>query len=128
MLEQETTLFGCTHAEVGAWMAEEIGLPNSIHNAIKYHHKPSAAPNDMNMVSLVSLAEALTRTYRPRVEDDGIWTAEHAAILLEFSLSSEILHEIGVQFMEAQPDIERFFSPDKPAEGQNEAESEAPAH
>ncbi len=122
MLEQETTLFGCTHAEAGAWMAEEIGLPNSIYNAIKYHHKPSATPDDMNMVSLVSLAEALTRTYRPRVEDDGIWTSEHAAILLEFSLSSEILHEIGAQFIEAQPEIERFFSPDPPAGEQSEAQ------
>ena len=69
MLEEETTVFGCTHADAGAWFAEEIGLPNSIVLSIKYHHKPSATPDEMNLVSLVSLAEAFTRMFNPRVED-----------------------------------------------------------
>ena len=111
MLEQETTLFGCTHAEAGAWFAEEVGLPSAIVTTIKHHHKPSAAPEDMHMVSLVSLAEALTRTFSPRVEDDGIWTPEHDAILLEFSLSEHDLQKVGDQFKDARGEIEKFFSP-----------------
>jgi len=110
MLAQETELFGCDHAEAGALFAEEIGLPSGIVTTIKYHHTPSAAPEDMSMVSLVALAEALTRMIKPRVEDDGIWTREHDAILLEFSLAENDLHEIGERFKEAQVQIESFFS------------------
>jgi putative nucleotidyltransferase with HDIG domain len=110
MLEQEYTVFGCTHTEAGAWFAEVIGLPNSIVTSIRYHHKPSAAPDEMNIVSLVSLAEAFTRTFSPRVEDDGIWTPEHDAILLEFFLSPEDVHSIGNRLSAARSDIERFFS------------------
>lgn len=111
MLEQETTVFGCTHAEAGAWFAEDIGLPYSIVTSIKYHHKPSAAPDEMNLVSLVSLAEAFTRMFGPRVEDDGIWTPEHNAILLEFSLTKEDLRAVSDRFSAARDDIERFFAP-----------------
>lgn len=121
MLKQETSLFGCTHAQAGAWFAEEIGLPLSIVTTIKYHHQPSAAPDEMSMVSLVSLAEALTRMLSPRVEDDGIWTPEHDAILLEFSLSENDLHGIGEKFRGAQKEIEQFFSSDNPEDSQKKA-------
>ncbi|HTF99175.1 MAG TPA: HDOD domain-containing protein [Nitrospirota bacterium] len=110
MLEQEKDLYACTHAQAGAWFAEEVGMPGSIVNAIKYHHSPSLAPDDMNLVSLVSLAEGLTRMFTPRVEDDGIWTREHDAILLEFSLAHECLQAIGAQMVDMQKDIERIFA------------------
>jgi putative nucleotidyltransferase with HDIG domain len=111
MLEQETSLFGCTHAEAGSWFAEEIDLPSSIVTTIKHHHQPSLAPEEMHMVSVVSLAEALTRTFSPRVEDDGIWTPEHDAILLEFSLGENDIQKIGDRFRDARGEIEKFFSP-----------------
>ena len=110
MLEQEVEQFGCTHAQAGAWFAEQVGLPYSIVMTIKHHHQPSTAPEEMNLVSLVSLAEALTRMFKPRVEDDGIWTPEHNAILLEFSLTPEDLKILEQKFLAAQSGIEHFFS------------------
>jgi len=110
LLDQEQDLYGCTHPQAGAWFAEEIGLPNSIVTTIRYHHLPSAAPDEMHLVSLVSLAEALTRMFRPRIEDDGIWTMEHNAILLEFALTQEYLNDIGRVFALAQTEIESFFA------------------
>jgi putative nucleotidyltransferase with HDIG domain len=110
MLEQETDLYGCNHAQAGAWFAEEIGLPASVVTTIKYHHQPSSAPDDMSLVSLVALSEALTRMFKPRVEDDGIWTQEHNAILLEFSLAQEDLQALGTILLAMQPNIESFFS------------------
>lgn len=110
LLAQEISLFGCTHADAGAWFAEEVGLPDNIVITIRHHHQPSAAPDEMSTVSVVSLAEALTRTFTPRVEDDGIWTPEHDAILLEFSLSGNDLKELGDRFKEAQPGIQQIFS------------------
>jgi putative nucleotidyltransferase with HDIG domain len=110
MLEQELAIFECTHAEAGAWFAEEANLPASIVTTIKYHHLPSQAPDKMGIVSLVSLAEALSRMFSPRIEDDGIWTREHDALLLEFSLSQNDLRTIGERFTEAHGDIEKAFS------------------
>ncbi len=109
MLEQERSIFGCTHARAGAWFAEEIGLPSGIVTTIRFHHLPSEAPDEMNTVSVVSLSEALTRMFKPRVEDDGIWTPEHDAVLLEFSLSEQDLHALRGKFLEAQAGIESFF-------------------
>jgi putative nucleotidyltransferase with HDIG domain len=110
LLDQEQDLYGCTHPQAGAWFAEEIGLPNSVVMTIKHHHLPSATPDEMHLVSLVSLAEALTRMFRPRIEDDGIWTMEHNAILLEFALTQEYLNKIGRVFAQAQSEIESFFT------------------
>ena len=111
MLEQERSLFGCTHAEAGAWFAEGIGLPSGIVTTIRHHHKPSAAPEEMTMVAVVSLAEALSRMFSPRIEDDGIWITEHDAVLLEFSLSQSSLHDIGEKFKAARGEIEMVFAP-----------------
>ncbi len=113
LLDQEMEQYGCTHPQAGAWFAEEVGLPNSIVTAIKYHHLPSAAPEEMHLVSLVSLAGALTRMFMPRVEDDGIWTQEHNAILLEFALTQEQIHNIGRVYAQARAGIENFFASSK---------------
>jgi len=110
MLEQEMNLFGCTHAEAGAWFAHEMKLPSSVVNTIHYHHNPSAAPDERNIVSLISMAEVFARMFRPRIEDDGIWTPQHNAILLEFSLSPEEQAALGEKFMASQKEIEAIFS------------------
>ena len=124
MLEQERSLFGCTHAEAGAWFAEEIALPSSIVTTIRHHHKPSAAPEEMSMVAIVSLSEALSRSFSTRVEDDGIWITEHDAILLEFSLSPANLHDLGEKFKAARGDIEKVFAPP----GQESSEEKPDTH
>lgn len=109
MNERENAAFGCTHAEAGAWFVEEIGMPADIVRAIACHHKPSAAGDSREMVAAVSLAEALSRRFSPRIEDDGIWTMEHDALLLEFSLTEQGLHNIGNKLSDAKPEIEGIF-------------------
>jgi len=110
MLEKESVVFGCTHAEAGAWFLEEIGMPPDIVSTTAYHHNPSGATENRDMVSIVALAEALSRKLSPRIEDDGIWTREHDAILLEFGLSETAILQLGEKFNEAKSEIESFFS------------------
>lgn len=109
MLEFETELFGCTHSDAGSWFAEETGMPAEIVAVTRYHHKPSAAKEYKDAVSIISLAEALTQHLSPHIEGDGIWTKEHDAILLEFSLTDDKLMHIGDSFLGAKPVIEKFF-------------------
>ncbi len=109
MLEQEIALFGCTHAEAGGWYAENVGIPEEIVHAIRYHHRPSAAKGNRLSVSIVSIAEGFSRTLRPRIVDDGIWTPEHDAILLELAIGEDTKHAIRQKLSGLEYDIKAFF-------------------
>lgn len=110
MLEIETDLFGCTHAEAGAWWAEAAGLPSEIIASIRFHHCPSKTMEFRDSVSIISLAEALSRMFDPRIEDDGLWTGEHDALLLELGIDSNDLAVIGGNFFGSKKEAEKFFN------------------
>jgi putative nucleotidyltransferase with HDIG domain len=67
MIEKEREFFGCTHADSGSWFAEAAGLPLEIVLTIKDHHSPSLAKEFRDSVSIVALAEAMSRMYSPRI-------------------------------------------------------------
>ncbi len=110
MLEKERVLFGCTHAEAGAWFAEAASLPLEIILTIKDHHSPSKAREFKDSISIVSLAEAMSRMYSPRIEDDGLWTEEHNAILLEFGIDNKEVALIGEKLYSARKEAENYFA------------------
>ncbi len=109
LLEKEIAAFGCDHAEAGSWFAKKTKLPIEQVHAIQYHHAPSQAKDFADIVAVVSLAEALSRRYSPKIEDDGIWTGEHDAILLELGLTNEDLEEIGVKLGQEVLEIQSFL-------------------
>ena len=109
MLDQEAALFGCTHAEAGGWFAETVGLPTEIVSTIRHHHQPSSVEEGREIVSVIALAEALSRQISPRIEDDGIWTREHDAILLELSFTQTDISSFAETFAAVKPEIESFF-------------------
>jgi HD-like signal output (HDOD) protein len=110
MLEKELELFGCTHPEAGGWYAENAGIPDEIVHAIRHHHHPAAADGNRLGVSVVAIAEGFARTLRPRLIDDGIWTPEHDAILLELSIGEETRQAIRHKLHGLEYDIRTFFS------------------
>jgi len=59
MLQAEKEVFGATHADVGARMAQRWGFPEVLVDAIGNHHSPSEA-RDHVLCADVNLAEALT--------------------------------------------------------------------
>jgi HD-like signal output (HDOD) protein len=109
LLEKEVALFGCDHALAGSWLLEKARLPREQVLAIRYHHAPSKTSEFADHVAVVSLAEALSRRYNPRIEDDGIWTEEHDAALLELSLSNDDLEDIGVRLCQEEQAIKSFL-------------------
>jgi putative nucleotidyltransferase with HDIG domain len=60
MEEAERGLFGSSHAEVGAWLAERWGLPADLVEAIACHHRPEAATRNRKLAALVHVANSLT--------------------------------------------------------------------
>jgi HD-like signal output (HDOD) protein len=110
MLEKEMGLFGCTHADAGAWLAEAAGLPSEIILTTRYHHSPSLAKESRDSVAIVSLAEAMSRMYSPRIEDDGLWAKEHDVLLLELGIDLKELAVIGEKLYGAKIEAEKFFA------------------
>ena len=109
-LKRRREFFGCTHAESGAWFAEAAGLPLEIILTIKDHHSPSQAKEFRDSISIVALAEAMSRMYNPRIEDDGLWSPEHNALLLEFGIERKELTDIGEKLFAARIEAENFFA------------------
>jgi putative nucleotidyltransferase with HDIG domain len=109
-LVSEEEVFGCTHAEAGAWFAEENSLPPEIISAIRFHHRPSGAKEYKDTVSIISLAEVLSRRFNPQAENDGKWTEEHDLLLLEYSLTDDDILSAAERFFAHQPGIYEFFT------------------
>jgi putative nucleotidyltransferase with HDIG domain len=109
-LKKEKELFGCTHAEAGAWFALESKLPPEIISAVQFHHNPSHSTLYKDSVSIVSLAEVISNMYSPKKENDGIWNAEHEALLLEYSLTDDDIFSVGEKLCAARHEIEQFFN------------------
>ncbi|MCD6169929.1 MAG: HDOD domain-containing protein [Candidatus Latescibacteria bacterium] len=57
--EAEEMTFGADHAEVGGWFAESWNLPAQLAETIYYHHSPLMARTDVQLVSLVHMANIL---------------------------------------------------------------------
>lgn len=55
----EREIFGLDHTVIGAWLAEYWGLPSGVATAIRCHHQPDAALDDL-IVPVVSVAEVLS--------------------------------------------------------------------
>jgi putative nucleotidyltransferase with HDIG domain len=59
--EAELQTIGVDHAEIGAWMAESWTIPESIAEAIRYHHQPVLAPNNQPLAAVIHLANTFTK-------------------------------------------------------------------
>jgi putative nucleotidyltransferase with HDIG domain len=57
--EAEESVLGITHAEVGGWLAERWNLPGQLVDAILYHHTPSQARRNREMVAIIHYADVL---------------------------------------------------------------------
>lgn len=56
----EEKLIGIDHARVGGLIAERWGFPNSLVDAISYHHYPSMARTNAVLPAIVNLANSVT--------------------------------------------------------------------
>lgn len=59
LLANERSVFGFTHAQVGALAASRWNLPDSITHAIYHHHQPGQAEDGMLIARVVDIADTL---------------------------------------------------------------------
>lgn len=65
----ELRAFGMDHTEAGAILAEHWDLPNSVVEAIRFHHDPAMAPTERKLCSLTAYANYLA--YAAGMGDQG---------------------------------------------------------
>lgn len=96
----EYQVFGSTHAQVGAYLLGLWGLPDSIVEAVAWHHEPSQAhPKGFTPLIAVHVAEFYERQFHasvPRLSDQTIDAPLLAALGLQDRLAAweQICREI----------------------------------
>ncbi|MDR2069764.1 MAG: HDOD domain-containing protein [Spirochaetaceae bacterium] len=76
---------GMNHAEIGALIAEKWNFPESLVNAIRFHHDPSAAPADKDLVETVYLSNMFCEYEKGNVTFDQF----EPSVLNSFGLTSK---------------------------------------
>ena len=75
LVDAEREILGCTHAEVGAYLLGIWGLPESIVQAVAFHHTPNLCPAlDFCPLTAVHVADVLAHEVHG---PDGDWGAPH---------------------------------------------------
>ncbi len=72
-VEAEQEVLGFNHAMAGGLIAEKWNLPPALVSVIKYHHRPSSAPDKDLMISVVHLADILSITMGIGIGGDGLY-------------------------------------------------------
>lgn len=72
VVDAEMRVFGATHAEVGAYLLGLWGLPETIVEAVAWHHQPSFCPGEtFSPLAAVHAAEAMLGVEEGAVLDSG---------------------------------------------------------
>ena len=96
-LDAEREVLGFTHAEIGARLAHNWSLPDTIVRCIRHHHDPDALGTPDQLVDIVHLADAIgLLTGVGCGEVDGLAYAVQPAVLERCGANLGVLEQIGV--------------------------------
>ena len=95
LIEAEERLFGLAHPEAGAQLAQHWDLPDELEACIRFHHAPRyASDKHREMVSLIHVADVLSRAYRNDTGAPEVNLDESASSLADIGLSDNQAWEI----------------------------------
>lgn len=92
-LGEERKLFGATHADAGAWLAEKFHLPENVVSAIRYHHEPEKCPAPVPALVPVTYLANLAASGGP----NSIVSPDHAGMTASLGITPEDLDAIAAE-------------------------------
>lgn len=95
--EAEEQVFGCSHAEVGARLAERWALPPGIVDCIRYHHAPLALERRDPYVDAVHIADAICILLGIGGGDDGLSYRACPTVMSRNGLTEADVEALGVE-------------------------------
>lgn len=107
LAEQERELIGYNHAEVGGELLRLWKIPDTLCNAVAWHHRPLDAPETSIEIPIIAIADALANR-----SEEGAFsgTGGHATLIdpalwarigADESLVEDLWEEVDEQFAEA---------------------------
>jgi len=106
LLEQEISLLGFSHAEVGYELMKLWGLPESLQATTRWHHAPENAENHSEWCKLIALANQLAHRETedlPNSVFDQPWN------LRDFEFTAEDIHDSLTQAQIQLADVVSLF-------------------
>ena len=105
----EKQVLGTDHTEVGAELARNWSLPDSLVETIRHHHKPEDALQHNALVHIVYLADLLMSRFHTGLELERLNTetlaARMQAIGLSISEFPAIVDHIPIKVLESSPEF-----------------------
>ncbi len=105
-LSLEKKLLGTTHCHIGAYLAQQWNLPDSLSQVILYHHNPEQAKGDRDLVRIIYLADLIMSRFNTGLELEKIKTGNLEITLEKLGLTltdfSGLIDSIPLNTFDAQ--------------------------
>lgn len=103
LLEAEKRVIGCTHAEVGAWLAKAWQLDDGLVQSIRYHHGPSGN----NDAELINFAYVLAQLLELGDPGEKRLTRLIPGVLAKFELDKKSFSRVYAQLEATAEDVKK---------------------
>ncbi|MCA9783582.1 MAG: HDOD domain-containing protein [Calditrichaeota bacterium] len=107
LFQSEKDIFGFTHADVGACLMEQWHLPPALVEAVRWHHRPSAADEHQELAAVVHLADVIINSLRIGSSGSGfvppVWTRAWQIAELELTDIDSLIEQTRRIFSDVQP-------------------------
>lgn len=108
--EAEQTIIGCSHDEIGEYLAEKWKLPYALVEAIALHHKPSNIRSEPKLVSLVHVSDCLAHRVGCGFSANRNLPEFQSFALEELGLSQESIPELIEEMKQVIENNAELFS------------------
>lgn len=99
--EAEQKILGCTHAQLGAEIAEIWTLPAEFIDAIRYHHDPMDALSNRDLVAVVHIGDVMCMSFGIGVGLDGLAYRLNTVALESLHVDRNDLTLLAIDFHDA---------------------------
>ncbi len=107
--EVEQRVFGMTHALIGARLADHWNLPESVVEAVQFHHNPDAATVDKDLTRIVAAANYLSYRAGLGESSNGCVPVLTESLKLQLGLTDETCEAVTEELNKNRSKIEDFI-------------------
>jgi len=107
--QMERKILGFSHAEVGAFLADQWSLPKILIDAIEFHHSPNEIPEPNPLVDYVHIGDYVTMSVGLGLGADGLRYEFYPEALERVNIDHADIDEVLDSFLEAQEAYEHLF-------------------
>lgn len=106
----EKEILNCTHADLGSWMADKWKLPDTVQDAVLYHHAPLRSERNMKHVAVVHIADHITSLHIIRSTLQDFYQAFEPSCLEILGISEDDLNNVIADLRNGQLFTGMFIS------------------